>query len=163
MSDDNLSLCITHLQEMMAQGWTAAAISRESGVNQITIGNIKNGKASRVTDKVYRKIADLKERVDGGKLSAGKPGRKAGSAAVAGNEGATRAAGRTAEQPGRAKQPVKARQRAKNPDALDVQGMIRTDYVPVDIGQLQGLIDGLIARFAGAIEELEQIREQLRK
>ncbi|MBE0645250.1 MAG: helix-turn-helix transcriptional regulator [Bacteroidetes bacterium] len=162
MSEDRLALTIRSLEHMIARGWTAAAIAEQSGVNQLTVGNIKNGKASRITDKVFNKIAAFRLKVDAGTVlppvRGRKPGRPAGAAtAVPPIKGKTPQQGKSVPQPaqGKAKTPP------RRSDGLSIKGMISTDYVPVDIAQLQALIDGLIARFAGAIEELEQIKRQL--
>ena len=41
--------------------------------------------------------------------------------------------------------------------------MINTDYVPVNISQLQGVIDRLIENFSAAIAELESIKKQIKQ
>jgi len=161
MSEDKLELAVKHVHDMLDNGWTAAAISKESGVNQITLGNIKNRKAQRITDKVYQRIADLKAKVDAGKVTPPKRGRKASSKMVA----KTPAAAASGNKPGRKPLP---RPGARGPKPVskagagDASGMINTNYVPVDISQLQGVIDRLIDNFSGAIRELESIKKQLK-
>lgn len=161
MSEDKLELAVKHVHDMLAKGWTVTAISKNSGVNQITLGNIKNQKAQRITDKVYQRIADLKAKVDAGQVEPPKRGRKPASKMVA----KTPAAEASAKKPGR--KPV-ARPGARGPkpagrtSSRDATGMINTNYVPVDISQLQGVIDRLIENFSGAINELENIKKQLK-
>ena len=84
MTQDKLELVTKHLQDLIDGGWTVAAISRESGVNQITLGNIKNKKATRVTDKVYQRIADCKARIDAGKVP---PPSRSSKASASSKEG----------------------------------------------------------------------------
>lgn len=40
--------------------------------------------------------------------------------------------------------------------------MLNRDYVPVDMRALTALIDGMITRFQGQIEELEAIRKLMK-
>jgi transcriptional regulator with XRE-family HTH domain len=193
MTDDRLTMTIRLLEEMISQGWTAAAIAKGSGVNQITVGNIKNRKASRVTEKVYDKIAAFKQRIDAGLEEKPKRGRKAASTPASGSSapasmdttarrGPRRAAesrlpveaSKPAERRGKGELSVGAKKTQKAGGSSNVQrretsgaesdfaGMINTRYVPVDIGKLQEMLDQLIGRFAGAIEELEAIKSQLK-
>ena len=161
MSEDKLELAVKHVHDMLDNGWTAAAISKQSGVNQITLGNIKNRKAQRITDKVYQRIADLKAKVDAGQVTPPKRGRKASSEMVAKTPAAAASPKKTARKP-------VPRPGARGPKPTsrtrtgDASGMINTNYVPVDISQLQGVIDRLIENFSGAIEELESIKKQLK-
>lgn len=200
MNEDNLSLSLKYLRDMMANGWSASAIAGQSGINQITVGKIKNGKASRVTDKVFQKIAELKKRVDAGEAEVPKRGRRPFAetvtsasnhikAAVPPVRTASAATPAVSAQPAapakKSAPPAGAVQRGAAVDtatamagkspvgttpagrtasaSLDLAGMINTNYVPVDIVRLQGMIDRLIENFTGAVAELEQIRSQLEK
>ncbi len=223
MSEDNLSLSMQYLRDMIAKGWTASAIASQSGINQITVANIKNGKASRVTDKVFTKIAALKKRVDAGQAVIPRRGRRPAAestgAASTPNRGtparqqpaappntaapakrqappdtaapakrqappdtaapAKRQAPANTAAPAKRQAPPNTAAQAKRQspsepttqrgtakpaaDSLGIEGMISTDYVPVDIVRLLGMIDRLIANFAGAVDELEQIRARLKR
>ena len=161
MSEDKLELAVKHVHDLLDSGWTATAISKESGVNQITLGNIKNRKAQRITDKVYQRIADLKAKVDAGRVEPPKRRRKTTSKMVA----KTPAAAATEKTPGRKPVPrlgARGPKPAGRKGSQEASGMINTNYVPVDISQLQGVIDRLIDNFSGAIEELESIKKQLK-
>jgi hypothetical protein len=138
---------------MIDAGWTAAAIAKQSDVNQITVGNLKNGKGSRVTDKVFDKIMALKHQFDAGEIDA--PTRKRKGAIPSAAPSATPSV--AAE---RGKNVSAAKGRDQSPS--DFRGMINTQYVPVDVERLLGMIDALISRFSGAIEELESIKSQLK-
>jgi hypothetical protein len=167
MSEDNLTRTIRNIQAIIAKGWTAAAIAKQSDVNQITVGNIKNGKASRVTDKVHDKIAALKQRVDSGSAEAPKRGRKpAVGTAQTPNQNTSRAKpGIKSAPPTTTHIPSRTvRNTDPKPTAptSGIEGMINTNYVPVDIVRLQAMIDRLIDSFGGAIDELEQIKSQLK-
>lgn len=169
MNEDNLTRTIRDIKAMMEMGWTAAAIAKEGDVNQITVGNIKNGKASRVSDKVCNKMADLRKRVESGSVEAPKRGRKpASGTAVPGKAmSAPQATRKAAASPktSAASTPgtrTTASRGTASPAAASMDGMINTNYVPVDIVRLQGMIDRLIGSFAGAIDELEQIKSQLK-
>ncbi len=159
MAQDKLELVTKHLSDLLDVGWTVAALSRESGVNQITLGNIKNRKATRVTDKVYQRIADCKARIDAGNVPLPGRGRKTTGKSAAGKHDApaSPSVSATADRPA-PKAPAKKSSPAKHHD-----GMINNDYVPVNVAQLQGVIDRLIENFAGAIAELESIKKQIRQ
>lgn len=163
MTENKLSLTMRMLEEMIARGWSAAAIAKLSGVNQITVGNIKNGKASRVTDKVHDRIAGLKARIDAGEVETPRRGRKSagsGSTALPGKT-ETKTVKRDSKAPGTtAPRPTAARKKTETAD--DLSGMINRQYVPVDIAKLQGMIDQLIARFTDAANELEAIKAKLK-
>ncbi len=143
MGDDKLGAAAGILAALMADGWSVAAIAKESGVNQITLGNIKNRKAGRITDKVFERIEAFRERAASGDVQ--KPSRGRSSAPAAAQTRKTAA-------------PVKKAQVAQSSMSL-----INTDYVSVDITQLQSVIDRLIGNFSDAISELESIRGMLRR
>ncbi|MCB2205789.1 hypothetical protein KQI65_13670 [bacterium] len=154
MTQDKLELVTQHLTDLMDAGWTVAAISRESTVNQITLGNIKNRKATRVTDKVYQRVADFKARVDKGLVEAPTRGRKAGKKAGTGKVQPTASA---------PKSPTRTPRAAAATRSVPAQrgSIINNDYVPVNASQLGSVIDRLIDNFSAAIAELESIRKQL--
>ncbi len=155
MSEDNLTQTIQNIKAMMALGWTAAAIAKEGDVNQITVGNIKNGKASRVSEKVSNKMANLRKRVESGSVEAPRRGRKPSGTAPAAVKPSARKSAAT-------QKPATTKGSASSINSSSMSGMINTNYVPVDIVRLQGMIDRLIGSFAGAIDELEQIKSQLK-
>ena len=158
MTQDKLELVTQHVSDLIEAGWSVSAISRESGVNQITLGNIKNRKAQRVTDKVYQRVADFRARVDAGAIDPPKRGRRtadpvAPQGAAVKREPATVTPAATAPA---------ARRRSASKPAM-TGSFISTDHVPVDAQQLQAVIDRLIDNFSAAIGELEQIRRQLKR
>lgn len=159
MTQDKLELVTQHIAHLLEQGWTVAAISRESGVNQITLGNIKNKKPSRVTDKVYQRIADFRARVDQGGVTPPSRGRKPGKASAQ----AAVTAKPAARQGMPAAAPAVKRKSAGSTAAAQHGDIINTNYVPVNAAQLQGVIDRLIENFSAAISELESIRAQIKK
>lgn len=159
MAQDKLELVTQHIMHLLEQGWTVAAISRESGVNQITLGNIKNKKPSRVTDKVYQRIADFRARVDQGAMTPPARGRKAGSAAAQKSAAAKPAARPSSPSP----TPGVKQKSGRTGAAAQTGSIINTNYVPVNAAQLQGVIDRLIENFSAAIAELESIRGQIKK
>jgi hypothetical protein len=165
MSDDKLELATQHVHTLLENGWTATAISNASGINQITLGKIKNESAKRITDKVYQRIADLKAKVDAGQVEPPARGRKsAGKKALKGTAKGTsipRAAA-TSGDTAVARPAARGPKPTGRPRKQESPGMINTNYVPVDISQLQAVIDRLIANFSAAIEELESIKNQLK-
>jgi len=154
MAQDKLKTTIDNIHGLISTGWTVAAISRGSNVNQITLANIRDEKASRISDKVYQRIADFKALVDAGKVQPPTRGRKGAGKAV--KSPAQSVPASTKAKPGPAK--------AAKPAAKTMQsgGIINTNYVPVNITELQGVIDRLIANFSGAIAELESLKKQIK-
>ncbi|MBN1447652.1 MAG: hypothetical protein JXA28_06955 [Bacteroidetes bacterium] len=165
MSDDKLDLAIQHVHTLLENGWTATAISNASGINQMTLGKIKNESAKRITDKVYQRIADLKAKVDAGQVEPPTRGRKSAakktSKAGAKVTSLPRAAGKS-DDTAVARPAARGPKPMGRPGKQHYSGIINTNYVPVDISQLQGVIDRLIANFSGAIDELESIKRELK-
>ena len=163
MTEDRIQVISKALQEMIDAGWTAAAISKQSEVNQITVGNLKNGKGSRVTDKVYDRIMSLKRQFDAGEIDAPTRRRKGdGPAPTFTGTPARKKASNTEGQAAGSSRAGVASAASRDTTPSDFSGMINTQYVPVDVERLLGMIDALISRFSGAIEELESIKSQLK-
>jgi hypothetical protein len=152
MSDDNFTQAAQILKEMLGAGWSASAISQESGVNPITLSNIKNNKASRLTDRVFDRLRDFKTKVDSGELV--KPSSRGASTPSAG------VAPKKAKKTATTSRKATAGNKAVARPAAD-SSLINTNYVPVDIVKLQTVIDGLIANFSDAIEEMKNIRRMI--
>lgn len=148
MADDRVTAAVTMLNQLKEAGWSMAAISKASGVNQITLGNIKNGKATRITDKVFLRIEGFKKQVDAGGTA---PAKSAADAPKAAPKAAPAKTGKPrGPKPG-------AKKAAAAPASL-----INPNYVSVDLTQLQGMIDGLIVNFADAIERLKDVKKMLK-
>lgn len=152
MPQDNLKTTIDTIHTLLAAGWTVSAISREAGVNQITLANIRHEKATRISDKVYQRIADFKTRVDAGQVQPATKGRKAAKASTAAPAKPKAPAAKPAARPA-----AKSGKQAGTASAI-----INTNYVPVNITELQSVIDRLIANFSGAIAELESLKKQIK-
>lgn len=163
MAQDKLELVTQHLTHLLEKGWTVAAISREAGVNQITLGNIKNHKPSRVTDKVYQRIADFRARVDQGAATPPSRGRKSAAKTTKPSTGAASTGAASTRTAAPSSSPRAKAGSAKAAGAPGEGNIINTNYVPVNAAQLQGVIDRLIENFSSAISELESIRAQIRK
>lgn len=149
MAENTIENAVSMLTALLASGWNVAAISRETGINQITLGNIKNGKAGRVSDRVFGLLEDVHTRAIAGDLE--KPSRGRGPAAGSKKSAAPRTA-RTA-----APAPVKGATAAP----ASVSSLINPNYVSVDITQLQSVVDRLIENFSDAIAELQTIRSMI--
>lgn len=158
MSEDRLAETRAQITEMIAKGWSASAIASLSGISPITVGNLRGGKAQRVTEQVSKKIAALRARIENGEIEMPKRGRKAATA------GSTLTPGVPGKAPLRLATKAGKPARGSKPPAptAEFHDMISTRYVPVDIEKLQGMIDRLIARFTAAAEELEAIKSQLK-
>jgi len=58
----------------MLKGMTQTKLSETTGINQVTLANLKNGKAKRITDKVWNR---LEKAYDGSEPTPAKPKKKA--------------------------------------------------------------------------------------
>jgi hypothetical protein len=159
MADEKVTKVMDAVRSLLSAGWTASAISNASGVNPITIGNIKNGKAQRVTSGVYNKLMDVKNKADQSLIAPPARGRKPAAAAKPapkakpGPKPKAKPGPKPKGRPGR-KPGVKS--------ASPASSIINTNYVPVDVTQLQAAIDSMIKNFSGAIKDLEGIKKQLK-
>lgn len=160
MANDNVTTAFNAVHSLLSAGWTAAAISTASGVNPITIGSIKNSKSKRVTNKVLSKLLDVKSKADQNLITPPPRKRKA-TAAVAAKPAPTPRA-----KPGpkpKAKPGPKSKAKPGPKSRTSAGGsIINTNYVPVNVAQLQAAIDSMIKNFSGAIADLEAIRKQLK-
>ena len=163
MGEDRLAETRARIEQMIAHGWSAAAIATFSGISPITVGNLRSGKAQRVTEQVSRKIAALRVRIENGEIEMPRRGRKSASGGTAPAAALPR---QTAAVPNKTSDHretgTTARSAPSASPGSDFGGMISTRYVPVDIEKLQEMIDRLIARFTAAAEELETIKSQLK-
>jgi|GEM_PF-1475827 len=158
MADENFVNAQKHIADLMAKGWTVAAISKFSGVNQITLGNIKNNKSSRLTDKVYQKIFDFKKRAEAGEFTQPVRGRRSPAQKGTGKAPA-KATPKTKATP-KATAKVKA---SASPGASEFPSIISPNYVSVDITQLQSVIDTVIENFTQSLSELQNLKKMLKR
>jgi hypothetical protein len=149
MPENNFATAAKFLSALLADGWSVAAISRETGVNQITLGNIKNGKAGRISDRVFGLIEGFHSRAMAGELT--KPSRGRGPATATTKTVSPRAA----------KTPAVAAVKGAPLASAATTSLINPNYVSVDITQLQSVVDRLIENFSDAISELQSIRSML--
>ena len=68
MIEDKVALAVQTLGTLLGDGWSVAAIAKGSGINQITLHNIKNRKATRITDKVYDKLDEFRRKAAAGEV-----------------------------------------------------------------------------------------------
>lgn len=118
-------------------GWSYNAIAKASVVNAVTIYNIKSGKQSTVSDRVYEAIIQLKSDFDAGRVE--KPTRK------------RRAASRLT------KSSTKQRKKTDKP----AQKPSEPRYVAVDAQKLDDLIDLLIHTLQEGVDELEKMKNNV--
>jgi hypothetical protein len=171
------------LTELTMAGIPITKVSKEAGVNSVTIWQIKKGGQSRISERVFDSIWDFwsenaPPRTDGQEAATGpveapqtaeasKPS-PAPTKAVRGPRTAAlkpkgtkpRAAKTATKQPTNGQKAVTAS--LKDLPPINIEGLLNRDYVPVDMKALTALIDGMIARFQGQIEELEAIRKLMK-
>lgn len=149
------------IADLLIAGFSGVKISKGTGVNQITIGNLRNGKNSRVTEAVYDKIWDFwsenvppkeeLEKIRAEKAAVQEPSETSAPDAPKPKRKYTK---RSATKTGK-----KAGSKSGFPST---EGFINRNYVPVDLTALHTTIDRLISRFAESLKELEAIRKQIK-
>ena len=87
MTEDKVAQTMNTLKILIEKGWTASAIAKESGINPLTIGNIKNGKSKGISDRVFSSIYGLRENFEAGKVEM--PVRKRRGPSVKGKKATT--------------------------------------------------------------------------
>lgn len=117
------------LKMLNGEGWSINAIATASGINAVTIYNIKGGRQSTVSDRVFDAITQLKEDFEAGRI--GKPTRKT----------------RTAT-PKHKSSPAGQKSAPIPPASL---------YVAVDAQKLDDLLSRLIGTLQGAIDDLKEL------
>jgi hypothetical protein len=176
------------LTELTMAGIPMTKVSKDAGVNSVTIWQIKKGGQSRISERVFDSIWDFwsenaPPRTNGqsadGKDATGPV--EATQAARAGKPSpsptkAVRSPRKAALKPKATKKPRVAKAAAKQSTIgqkaaatapadlppINIEGLLNRDYVPVDMKALTALIDGMITRFKGQIEELEAVRKLLK-
>lgn len=143
MAEDKVALAVQMLNNLLADGWSVAAIARGCDVNQITLNKIKHLKATRISEKVFDKIDEFRIKAAAGEVEKPIRGRAASGA------------GRRESKAGPVKKSSTASQQSMS--------LINTNYVSVDITQLQSVIDRLIENFSDAITELQSLRGMLKR
>lgn len=154
------------IQDLILAGFSGVKISKGSGVNQITIGNLKNGKNSRVTEVVFDKLWDfwsenVPPQAELEKLRAEKGQPASASAGTRAQKTPEKATASIPSKPAPSKPKRKYTKRTKQ-TAPPSTSFINKNYVPVDINALTATVDSLIDRFSEAVKELEAIRKQIK-
>jgi len=146
------------IKDLLLAGYSGVKISEGSGINQVTIGALKNGKSQRVTDKVFNRLWDYwsenvppKDELE--KLRA----EKTPSTTVQKAPEKASASKTEGQKPKR-----KYTKRTKSEAPSTAEGFINRQYVPVDLTALNNTIDKLISQFSDTLKELEAIRKQIK-
>jgi hypothetical protein len=166
MSEKTAEAAQKMIQDLLLAGFSGVKISKGTGVNQITIGNLKNGKNARVTETVYDKIWDFwSENVPSKdvleKLRAEKASSK--SAQSAPNKAESSGSSKNASSKPKRKYTRRSGEKSSAKTSFPgTEGFINRNYVPVDLTALHATIDNLISRFSDSLKELEAIRKQIK-
>ena len=139
------------LLTLLASGWSANAVAKQTGITAMTIGSIKNGKSSQMSARVHDAIMRMKADADAGRISA--VARKTKNAADVSQES-------TAASARKASAVASGTTEGKTP--RDVEDMLVNDrLIAVDRQQLIMLLDRLGSIFTDSVEELREIRSML--
>jgi lambda repressor-like predicted transcriptional regulator len=173
------------LTELTMAGVPMTKVAKGAGVNGVTLWQLKKGGQSRISERVFDSIWDFwsehappranGQSVDGNEAATGAV--EATQAAEVGEPSpaptktvggpSKAAAGPKSTKGPKINKPVTSGQKAAGSghaglSPLNIDGLLNRDYVPVDMKALVTLIDGMIARFEGQIEELEVVRRLLK-
>lgn len=176
------------ITDLTSAGVSMNRITKGAKVDYITVLRIKDGTRKRISERVFDSIWDFwsenaPPRANGqsadGKLAAS-DATEAPQAAETGKPSsaptkAVRSPRKAAVKP-KAKKPRASKTAPKSATngqkaagsghadmpPINIDGLLNRNYVPVDMKALTALIDGMIARFQGQIEELEAIRKLLK-
>lgn len=177
------------IMDLTSAGVSMNKITKGAKVDYITVLRIKDGTRKRISERVFDSIWDFwsenapprtnGQSADGQETTTGPV--EATQAAEAGKPSpaptkAVRSPRKAALKPKATKKPRVAKAAAKQSTIgqkaaatapadlppINIEGLLNRDYVPVDMKALTALIDGLITRFQGQIEELEAVRKLLK-
>jgi hypothetical protein len=125
------------LGALLDAGWSANAVAKTSGINPITIGNLRHDRQKSVTARVHDALLSLQKEFEAGTVAL--PTRKKKGAAAKTSSGT---AARTATPAGNGRSaPAEPR------------------YVSVNADRLDDLLARLVATFTDAVEELERMKK----
>jgi hypothetical protein len=139
------------LHALLASGWSANAVAKQTGITAMTIGSIKNGKSSQMSGRVHDAIMRMKADADAGRITP-----------------ASRKAQNAVDVP-RASTSPSAKNRTsvhshsinkQRPGAAD-DVLVSESFIAVDAQQLITLLDHLGSIFTDSVEELQEIRSML--
>jgi hypothetical protein len=172
------------LTELTMAGVPMTKVAKGAGVNGVTLWQLKKGGQSRISERVFDSIWDFwsenaPPRKDGNEAATGlvevpqaAEADNPSSAPTKAKRGPRKAAAKpkaakTVSKPSMKSQKQSNDQKAPTAGSSDmppinIDGLLNRDYVPVDMKALTALIDGMITRFKGQIEELEAVRKLLK-
>lgn len=154
------------IRDLLRAGFSGKDISQGSGVNPNTIGSLRNGKSTRVTDKVFDRIWDYWSEHAPPKDDNRPPDEEETPVAIK-NKSISEAArkslrkaaeGTNGDAVAKTKEAPAPRQR--HPEASS-GSFVSRQHVPVDISALTAVIRRLVSRFEDAKRELEEIRKEI--
>ena len=128
------------LSALLEAGWSANAVAKTSGINPITIGNLRHDRQKSVTARVHDALLTLRKDFDAGTVAL--PTRKKNGSVQ------TKAAS-AATHPAPAPKPVR--------DTAASHAEPR--YVAVDAARLDALLARLVDTFTDAVSELERMKK----
>lgn len=139
------------LHALLASGWSANAVAKQTGITAMTIGSIKNGKSSQMSGRVYDAIMRMKTDADAGRIAPAS--RKAHNAVDVPQTSTSRSAKKPASV---RSQSIDEQRRSAANDML-----VSDSFIAVDAAQLTALLDRLATVFTDGVEELREIRFML--
>ncbi|MFZ1729616.1 MAG: hypothetical protein WBQ23_08360 [Bacteroidota bacterium] len=149
------------LQALLDTGWSANAVSKNTGITAMTIGSIKNGKSAQVSSRVYSAIMKMRTDADAGRIAPKSRGTAGAAAADRGqvNPASSAQTNRPAAYP----PPSRTTGSAASAASEETGSLLKNQYVAVDARQLEAMIDRLSKLFTDAIGDLKEIRRQVSK
>lgn len=139
------------LHALLASGWSANAVAKQTGITAMTIGSIKNGKSTQMSGRVYDAIMRMKADADAGRIAPAS--RKTPNAVDVPHPSTSRSAKKPASVHSRS---LDERKRRAADDML-----VSDSFIAVDAAQLTTLLDRLGSVFDDGVKELREIRFML--
>ena len=169
------------IMDLTSAGVSMNKITKGAKVDYITVLRIKDGTRKRISERVFDSIWDFwsenaPPRTNGQEAAtgpveaaeAGKPSPTPTKALRSPRKAAVKpkATKKSRAAKAAAKQSTNGQKAAGSGHAdmppINIDGLLNRNYVPVDMKALTALIDGMITKFQGQIEELEAVRKLLK-
>jgi transcriptional regulator with XRE-family HTH domain len=157
------------IHDLLILGFSGAKIAKGTGITEMTISSIKNGKSQRVSEKVFDKLWNFFDETAPPRAEMERIRSEKAPATEAPNVPAKQSISGTAE-PDAPKPKRKYTKRIGSSGEADsstkvtfpnTEGFINRQLVPVDLSALNNRIDHLIAQFSEALKQLHAIRKQI--
>lgn len=146
------------INDLLLAGFSGVKISEGSGINQLTISLLKNGKSKRITEKVYDRLWNFWDE----NLPPDDELQRLRTTSNATVQHATKDS-TTVETQNQAAAPTKRKYARRTPVAAsDATTLVNRNIVAIDKMALVSVLDSILSSFVEASNQLNDIRKMLR-